>query len=92
MGRNSKSLSNWVTGRKLISLKRLAGLQCPGEKRRIELHAEHAPMGLHFLSRNESGCQRSLTGSFMVIYRYQLFRMVQLKKRCMFWEQVRGLQ
>ena len=45
------------SGRELNSLKRVAGIKCPGKKRRIFGYAEHAPMGLNFLSKNEFGCK-----------------------------------
>src|SRR6266536_6329656 len=48
-----------MAGRELSSLKKVAGIRCPGKKRLAMLWPEHAPMGLIFFSRNEIGSELS---------------------------------
>src|SRR6266511_5391247 len=48
-----------MAGRELSSLKKVAGIRCPGKKRLAMLWPENAPMGLIFFSRNEIGSELS---------------------------------
>src|SRR6058998_322269 len=62
MKRNSKNSRQSVAGRELKSLKKVAGIRCPGKKRLAMRWPEHAPMGLNFFSRNESGSKHQRGG------------------------------
>jgi len=51
-------LSLIIAGRGLNSLNKVAGIKCPGRKRLTMLYPAHAPVGLHFLSKDEFDCLR----------------------------------